>query len=293
MDTKYLKQILGELPWSAEIYGLLRRMDQPPSGGYELDRLRQNLPAWREAAVERQTTASPGKRILIFSMLRYWIEQTSLVGLALAAQGNQVALAYLPHAQWKEPVARFDLRRQSLYIQSVLKLAQPQLEIIPLFDADGAATLPSGWDERLQEQAYRDWQYTLLQENVDRQSDLYRYRLEQNRSHAKAMYQLLQSWQPDVLLLPNGSILEYGISFQVAQELGITTVTYEFGEQSERIWLAHNADVMRQDTSVLWQARGEQPLDEQEWERVKQFFAIRQGGGLWENFTRRWQGAET
>lgn len=293
MDKSFLKQILGELPWSAEIYSLLRRMDQPPTGGFDLERLRQALPDWQRLAAEHQRSAPAGKRILIFSMLRYWIEQTTLVGLALAAQGHQVALAYLPHTHWKAPLPRFDLRRQDLYLQSVLKLAQPQLEIISLYDAPRHAKLPAGWQARLEESAYRDWQYTLLREDVDPESELYQYRLQRNRDQARAMYQLLQSWQPDVLVLPNGSILEFGISFQVAQEFEIPAVTYEFGEQSERMWLGQDADVMRQDTSDIWAARGRQALDEQQWGLVKEFFAMRQGGGLWQNFTRRWQGIET
>ena len=70
----------------------------------------------------------------------------------------------------------------------------------------------------------------------------------------------LNSHKPDVVILPNGTILEFGVIYQVARYLGIPTVTYEFGEQCDRIWLAQNAEVMRQDTSQLWHARQEQPL---------------------------------
>ena len=62
------------------------------------------------------------------------------------------------------------------------------------------------------------------------------------------------------IILPNGTILEFGVIYQVARYLGIPTVTYEFGEQRDRIWLAQNAEVMRQDTSELWQAHQNQPL---------------------------------
>jgi hypothetical protein len=93
-----------------------------------------------------------------------------------------------------------------------------------------------------------------------------------------------------VLVVPNGSILEFGIAFQVARHLDIPTVSFEFGEQDERIWLAQNADVMRQDTSGMWEACENFPLTGDQWQRVKDFFAARQGGALWENFSRRWQG---
>jgi hypothetical protein len=56
------------------------------------------------------------------------------------------------------------------------------------------------------------------------------------------------------------------------------------------MWLAQNQDVMRQDTSQLWKSRGGEKLTEGEWARGKEFFSARQGGGLWENFSRLWQG---
>jgi hypothetical protein len=67
-------------------------------------------------------------------------------------------------------------------------------------------------------------------------------------------------------------------------------VTYEFGEQRQRIWLAKNSEVMRQNTSDLWSARSEKPLDEGQWEQIRALFASRQRADLWNNFSRRWQG---
>ena len=55
-----------------------------------------------------------------------------------------------------------------------------------------------------------------------------------------------------MVILPNGTILEFGAIYQVARYLDIPIVTYEFGEQRDRIWLAQNAEVMRQDTDDLW-----------------------------------------
>ena len=93
-----------------------------------------------------------------------------------------------------------------------------------------------------------------------------------------------------MIILPNGTILEFGVIYQVARYLGIPTVTYEFGEQRDRIWLAQNAEVMRQDTSELWQTRQDQALSQDQLSQVRKLFASRQRGSLWENFARRWQG---
>jgi hypothetical protein len=105
-----------------------------------------------------------------------------------------------------------------------------------------------------------------------------------------AAYSYLRRHNPDVVILPNGTILEFGVLYQVARHLGIPTITYEFGEQRERIWLAHNAEVMRQDTADLWEVSKDQPLSDDQLEQVRKLFTARQRASLWENFARRWQG---
>ena len=60
---------------------------------------------------------------------------------------------------------------------------------------------------------------------------------------------------PDVIIIPNGTILEMGAVYQAGPLPGHPDVTYEFGEQRGRIWLAQNGEVMRQETDDLWQAR--------------------------------------
>jgi hypothetical protein len=95
---------------------------------------------------------------------------------------------------------------------------------------------------------------------------------------------------PDVLLTPNGSILEMGAVYQTARHLGIPVVTYEFGEQRGRIWAAQNGEVMLQNTDDLWEARRDIPLTEEQHQRVQDLYASRQRGDLWQNFSRRWQG---
>jgi hypothetical protein len=47
---------------------------------------------------------------------------------------------------------------------------------------------------------------------------------------------------------------------------------------------------MRQNTDVLWSARGRQPLTGEQFEKVRELFASRQKASLYENFSRRWQG---
>ncbi len=308
MNKTKLKNIFGDLPLTAEIYRLLRQKDEPPVGGYSADKLKEALPRWvaQARAVQRPKT---GKRVLIFTMLRYWLEHSAMTALALSALGHDVTLAYLPHAHWKKADNRFDLRRQDLYLRDVLKPLNEMVRTISLLDAPAVDSLPDELSSQLDGLAYRDTQYSLLNEEIDVDSELYARRYARDLRHASVMLALLQSpprgemsagqrgaeqrGEFDAIALPNGSILEFGMTYKVARYLNIPVTTYEFGEQSERIWLAQNDDVMRQDTSAMWNARKNDPLTEKEWDRVKDFFATRQGGGLWENFSRRWQNIES
>ncbi len=138
--------------------------------------------------------------------------------------------------------------------------------------------------------AQRDVQYTLQVEDVDPQSALYRLRLERDLAAGKAALSWMQAQPPDIVLTPNGSILEMGAVYQAARSAGIPVVTYEFGEQRGRIWLAQDGEVMRQETDSLWQQRQGMALDEAQWEQMRSLFASRQRADLWANFSRRWQG---
>ncbi len=284
------KKILGDLPLTAELYWWLRQSNEPPVGGYHLDRLVKHLPQWLEQAQAARQQAARPKRVLVFSMLSYWVEHSLLMSLALAALGHKVSLTYLPYAHWKKDSNRFDLRRQNLYVQNALEPAKTFIHVESLFDAPQARTLPVELAEQMPTAAFRDTQYSLLREDIDPEGDLYYLRQARDEIHARRMLAYMEQERPDVVIVPNGSILEFGITYRVARFLGIPVSTFEFGEQNDRMWLAQNDDVMRQDTGLLWDARKDTPLTEDEWTRVREFFAARQKGNLWETFVRLWQG---
>ncbi len=288
-----VKRILGELPLSAELYWQLRQSGKPISKSFSLRRTEAWLPQWRDQAEAAAGSSPPGKKVLIFATLRYWIEHAVLMGLALGGLGNQVRLAYLPYGNWRKPLNRFDLRRQAAYSQDVLGQTGQLLECVSLIDARARSTphkLPADLLKAIETVSCRDVQYTLQVEEVELDSELYNLRLERNQQAAAATLTLLQGSRPDVIVTPNGSILEFGAIYQVARYLGIPVVTYEFGEQRGRIWLAHNGEVMRQETDAMWLARKHVPLSSDQVEQARALFSSRQRADLWENFSRRWQG---
>ncbi|RPI23773.1 MAG: hypothetical protein EHM70_22110 [Chloroflexota bacterium] len=284
-----LKQLLGDLPYTAEAYWYLRQAGKPLTKKFSMERVEKVLPQWRSQVEASPLRSQAGKRVMIFTTLRYWIEHGALLGLSLAGLGNEVTLVYLPYASWKLPMDRFDLRRQNAYAQGVLKLAEPALKIVSM-PGIKPAELPSALEDLVQDNALRDTQYSLQVEAVDRQSELYRLRLQRDREAACAALAWMNNNRPDVVVIPNGSILEFGAVYQAARFLGLPVVTYEFGEQRNRIWLAQNAEVMRQDTDGLWRSRKHLPLAPEQMDQARTLFASRQRASLWENFARRWQG---
>ena len=169
-----LKKLLEDLPFSADIYWQLRGQYKQWSAHYKLEGLRAVLP---EAVREVQAYALPNpapKKIAIFASLHYWIEQAGLIALALAGQGHQVELAYLPYAEWEKPISRFDLRRQDLYTQKVFAPASPILKLTPLVERlQPEPKLPAEIEQIVRQVSDYDTQYTLQVEETDPNSPLF------------------------------------------------------------------------------------------------------------------------
>jgi len=302
-----IKQFLGKLPYTAEVYWWLRQRDSPTTVGVNLSRLKENLPKWIQVAEKARKTAPRGKKVLVFGMIHYWIEYAALLSSALAGMAHEVTLATMPSSHWRKPENNFDLRRQNIYILNVLQRASSLINNQSLYAVPGTwynvqnarysvQRLAENSDVLLQilhNRALRDTQYALLTEEVETGSELYNMRLERDTIAFQAAVALLQENRPDVVITPNGSILEFGAVYEAARYLGVPVSTFEFGEQNYRMWLAQNDDVMRQDTTALWHAFQDTPLGEAEWERIRTMFEARQGARNWETFERTWQTAES
>jgi hypothetical protein len=278
-----IKNILGQIPFTAELYWLVRQRGNPIHSRFSLRHLQEEMPGLVEQANSIRPSFKPGKNVFMFATLHYWIEHVTLLGLGLAAQGHKVTLGYLPYAEWQTQINRFDLRRQNAYARKVLTQASPLIDPISFMNLRVPyKPLPEVIKQAVEQVSMYDTQYTMQVEDVAPDSEIFRLRRERNSEIARVALHYLQ-------IVPNGTIQELGVVYRVAKALHIPVVTYEFGDQRQRIWLAQNAEVMRQETDGLWKARHEQPLTEAQLERLRSLFTARQRASLWENFARSWQ----
>ena len=282
-----LKDLLGKIPYSAELYEALR--PGRPQTRYNLTQLEQTLPAALEQIRPFTETAPTGKHIVLFATLHYWVEQAVIIGLTLRGLGHDVTIAYLPYGDWNKPVNSFDLRRQDLYTRRILAPVAGLIHIVSLLDVKPTKTLPNELEQAVENASAFDTMYTLQVEDFDKNSELYQLRLERNRAAALASLTFLQTNRPDTVLIPNGLVTELGIFYQVARQLDLMTVTYEFNDQREQIWLSQNNIVMQQNTDSLWAARGLLPLTEPQREQIAGLENARTSAGKYGKGTRFWQ----
>src|SRR5882724_7130090 len=136
-----LKNILGEFPFTADFYDSLRK--SRPNTRYNLEQLAKHLPLAVEQARPFIANAKPGKKLLLFATLHYWIEQAAIIGLALRGLGHDVTIAYLPYHDWRKDINKFDLRRQDLYTRRVLASLKGFVNYASLLDVRPASDLPA------------------------------------------------------------------------------------------------------------------------------------------------------
>ncbi len=295
-DTKksakdLIKTVLGQVPLTAELYWLMQGSDKTLNSRFSLKKLDQYLPQIVEQASAMKAAAKPtGKKIFIFSSLHYWIEHAAVMAVTLSGLGHEVTLGFLPYHDWQNPINPFDLRRQNLYAEDVLGKAKALINVLSFLSLhNGYKVVPEGLREKIEQVSRYDSMYTLQVENVDTGSAIYKLRHKRNMSAARDAYDYLSTHKPDLVIVPNGTIQEFGVVYEVARFLDIQTVTYEFGEQRERIWLAQNGKVMLQDTRELWEAFRVVPLKNDEKNIIHEQFEARRGASLWKNFARQWQ----
>jgi hypothetical protein len=293
LNKNSLRNFIGELPLAAELDYMLRQKNRARKDHYNLSRLENSLPQVVAHVKPFIEHAKPGKNILFFATLHYWIEQAAYISLALAGLGHKVTLLTLPYSEWHKEMDKLTQRQRRLHTRDALFALTPFVQHASLLDLKPAAVLPIALQADVEEISLWDAQYTLMREEVDMSSPkdhaLYDLRIKRNTFAALAALAWMQTHKPDVVLIPNGLILEMGIVFRVARYLNIPAMTFEFNDQREQIWLAQNTSIMRQDTNYLVDARCKLPMTDEMYERLADLENARRGARVWGKSKRLWQ----
>ena len=293
MNKTALRNILGEIPLAAELDWMLRRKDLNRRDHFQLNRLEKTAAEARLTAEKYAHPTATAKKILFFCTLHYWIEQSAYIALVLASQGHRVTLLTLPYSEWHKKLDKFTQRQRILHTHAALKPLTPFVDHVSMLEFNPQLELPSKLIEDVKEISLWDSQYTLMREEVDLAdpSDraVYELRLQRNTRAARTAFAWMKDNHPEVVIVPNGLILEMGVIFRVARFLGIPAVTYEFNDQREQIWLAQNSSIMQQDTDYLVEARCNLPVTEGMYEQVADLENARRGARVWGKSKRLWQ----
>ncbi len=199
----------------------------------------------------------------------------------------------LPYSEWHKNLDNLTQRQRSFHTREALEALSPLVLHLSMLDLRPSEPLPAALQADVEEISLWDAQYTLMREEVDLNEPgdraLYDMRLERNTFAARAALEWMQANRPEVVLVPNGLILELGIVFRVARYLGIRTMTFEFNDQREQIWLAQDTSIMRQDTDYLVEARCGLPMTDEMYERLADLENARRGARVWGKSRRLWQ----
>ena len=264
LNKTSIRNFLGKLPLAAELDYALRHKNRARKDHYDLSRLTKSLPHAVEQVKPFAQKATAGKKMLFFATLHYWIEQAAYISLTLAGLGHKVTLMTLPYSEWHKEMDKLTQKQRRLHTRDALSSLNPLVEHASFLDMKPVPVLPASLKSDVEEISLWDAQYTLMREEVDMNSAsdraLYDLRIKRNTFAALAALEWMQLNKPDVVLIPNGLILEMGIVFRVARYLSIPAMTFEFNDQREQIWLAQNTSIMRQETDYLVEARCNQPM---------------------------------
>ncbi|MFT3892241.1 MAG: hypothetical protein QM730_11460 [Anaerolineales bacterium] len=238
--------------------------------------------------------AQLGKNILFFATLHYWIEQAAFISLVLKGLGHNVTLMTLPYSEWHKEMDKLTQKQRGLHTRDALAALHPLVKHTSMLDLRPSTfDLPPVLQSDVEEISLWDAQYTLMREEVEmsdpKDKALYDLRVKRNTFAALAALEWMQKNKPDVVLIPNGLILEMGIVFRVARYLNIPAMTFEFNDQREQIWLAQNTSIMRQDTNYLVDTRCKLPLTDAMYERLADLENARRGARVWGKSKRLWQ----
>src|SRR6185436_16082531 len=136
MNKTSLRNFIGELPLAAELDYALRHAGRNSArkDHYNLSRLQKSLPHAVDQVEPFIQKANPGKNILFFATLHYWIEQAAYISLTLAGLGHKVTFLTLPYSEWHKEMDKLTQRQRGLHTRDALSALAPLVEQASFLD---------------------------------------------------------------------------------------------------------------------------------------------------------------
>src|SRR5258708_276710 len=142
MNKALLRNFVGELPLAAELDWALRQKNRVRNDHFSLERLKRSLPEAVKVAESFAGSAKPGRKILFFATLHYWIDQSAYISLALAGLGHKVTLMTLPYSEWHKRMDNFTQRQRILHTRDALKPIESLVKHVSLLELKPDSAIP-------------------------------------------------------------------------------------------------------------------------------------------------------
>src|SRR5262245_28226410 len=143
LNKNSLRNFIGELPLAAELDYALRQKNRARKDHYNLSRLQKSLPDSVVQAKPFIQNTQPGKNILFFATLHYWIEQAAFFSLTLAGLGHKVTLMTLPYSEWHKEMDTLTQKQRGLHTRDALWSLSSFVNHVSLLDSKPASVLPA------------------------------------------------------------------------------------------------------------------------------------------------------
>lgn len=271
------KELVSAIPGGMETALLLREAFAPLPDSFHPGRAFHSwLDQWKE--LSPAADASRESPVLLFCYLPHWLNIALAMAVALMARKCRVDFVYLPYARHERSDSSSEVQRARADYWKFMRSNSPHLRFFNLGEVEPSTLSPEkvGIAET---QALLDAKYILKREEINIEKNqnhaaVFQFRLKRNLDCMARLGSFLQRNRYDVILVPNGGSMEFGVAFRMAQMTRHKVVSFEF--DSDGIVLSANRSCTEMDTSEEWLAQEPHRLTPEAENRVRMRMLLRQ-----------------
>jgi hypothetical protein len=285
MTWRDLRRRIGSKPGVKQLYDLVTKGSPYPERWARLER-------WSSLVAQQPERGGP--RLLVVTVLPYWVDICLATGLCIAARGRLVDLVWLPYVTYsaRRPVLT---RIHDVLARWFKNPAGPRGFSITNLRKIAPVPLPLELERQVEQQSLIDTAYVARRQTVDVEGNpvhrsIYQHRMERNRRAAGALLHLIDSGRYDAILTPHGNLMEFGVARRVAQHCGLVSITFEFWEQHQTIVAAVGDPCVMLDshTQSVWERDAPHQFTPERRQRIESLIQLRKGTD-WPGFTVAYQ----